>query len=511
MLNLGVIRRAHNVGYYSQVLLTPKPGGKWRFCIDYRILNSVSRNNAGFPIPNIPTLLHRLGAKRFKYAGKLDFSSGYHQVLMDPATSQMAAFICEEGVFVPNRLMFGIMAAPSYYQGHMAKTVLDDLLGWICELYIDDVFVWGQTEEEFLTSLRKLFVRLREKHITVNPDKCELGVPKLEFVGHVIDEHGISMSDTKIRKVLDFPEPEILRELRGYVGLCNYFSDHIRDSSVIMRPLHKCIARHAASATSKRRAALTKISWEPEELEAFHKIKTAMENCTKLFFVDETSEVFLLTDASDYGIGAYLYQRIEGKECPIRFMSHTLTDVQLRWSTVEKECYAIFRAIQEMNYLLSDRKFHLLTDHRNLTFLANPYGSKGTSEKVVRWRLAIQEYDFDITHIEGAKNIAADAFSRLVKQPQKGSPDDIPTVTVDAMETRATTHLLDEAKHALISKFHNPLVGHLGEERTCDAMTRAGHKYHGMRRDVRTFIKQCDLCQKLSQVKPVIVAQPRGF
>ena len=292
MLNLGVIRRAHNVGYYSQVLLTPKPGGKWRFCIDYRILNSVSRNNAGFPIPNIPTLLHRLGAKRFKYAGKLDFSSGYHQVLMDPATSQMAAFICEEGVFVPNRLMFGIMAAPSYYQGHMAKTVLDDLLGWICELYIDDVFVWGQTEEEFLTSLRKLFVRLREKHITVNPDKCELGVPKLEFVGHVIDEHGISMSDTKIRKVLDFPEPEILRELRGYVGLCNYFSDHIRDSSVIMRPLHKCIARHAASATSKRRAALTKISWEPEELEAFHKIKTAMENCTKLFFVDETSEVF---------------------------------------------------------------------------------------------------------------------------------------------------------------------------------------------------------------------------
>lgn len=103
MLKLGVIRRAHDVGHYSQVLLTPKPGNKWRFCIDYRILNALSRNNAGFPLPNIPSMLQRLGSKRFKYAGKLDFSSGYHQILMDPETAALAAFIiiCEEGVFVP--------------------------------------------------------------------------------------------------------------------------------------------------------------------------------------------------------------------------------------------------------------------------------------------------------------------------------------------------------------------------------------------------------------------------
>ena len=503
MLDLGVVRRAHNVGHYSQVLLTPKPGGKWRFCIDYRILNAVSRNNAGFPIPNIPSMLHRLGAKKFKYAGKLDFSSGYHQVLMDPTTSQMAAFICEEGVFVPNRLMFGIMAAPSYYQGHMAKTVLDELLHQICELYIDDIFMWGQTEDEFLANLRQIFQRLREKNITVNPDKCELGVPRLEFVGHVIDQDGIGMSEDKTDKVLDFPLPENVKQLRSFLGLCNYFSDHIRDSSNILRPLHKMVARHTAGLT-KRKASAASLEWVPDEIEAFHAIKNAMARCPKLFFVNETSEIYLLTDASDFGIGAYLYQLIDGHECPIRFMSHTLTDVQLRWSTVEKECYAIFRAIQDMNYLLCDRKFHLLTDHRNLTFLADPQGNKGTSQKVVRWRLAIQELDFDITHIEGAKNIAADAFSRLVLQPKMTLPHVEHTVDVLDMKSKS----LNAKVHELISQFHNPLVGHMGEDRTVKSISDAGHKWRGLRRDVKLFIQQCPLCQKLSQVKPVVVAQP---
>jgi hypothetical protein len=182
-------------------------------------------------------MLHRLRAKKFKYAGKLDFSSGYHQIRMDPETAHLAAFICEEGVFVPTRLMFGIMAAPSYYQGHMGKTVLQELLGLICELYIDDIFFWGMDEDDYLRNLRTLFQRLRERLIKVHPDKCELGKERLKFLGHVIDASGISMSDAKINKVLDFPLPKTVKELRSFVGLCNYFSEHIRDSSLLLRPL----------------------------------------------------------------------------------------------------------------------------------------------------------------------------------------------------------------------------------------------------------------------------------
>jgi hypothetical protein len=119
--------------------LVQKPGGKWRFCIDFRPLNSVSASNAGHPLPLITQLLRRLGNKRLQILAKMDLTSGYHQILMDPATKHFAAFITESGICVPNRLMFGVKCAPSYFQGHMAKAVLLGLIEHICEIYIDDV------------------------------------------------------------------------------------------------------------------------------------------------------------------------------------------------------------------------------------------------------------------------------------------------------------------------------------------------------------------------------------
>jgi hypothetical protein len=159
------------------------------------------------------------------------------------------------------------------------------------------------------------------------------------------------------------------------------------------------------------------VQWDPERARAFEEVKSAVEYCTTLFFLNDNDEVFLLTDASDYGIGAYLYQLVDGKERPIRFMSHVLHDAQLRWSTIEKECYAIFKAMSEFNYLLGDRRrFHILTDHRNFIFMNNPSGTKMLTDKfITRWKLAIQHMKFDIKHIEGVNNnMVADLFSRLV-------------------------------------------------------------------------------------------------
>jgi hypothetical protein len=107
-----VFKQAHDVAHYSQVLLVPKPGGKWRFCIDFLPLNlSVSASNVGYPLPLITQLLRRLGNKRFIILEKMDLNSGYYQILMDPATRHFAAFITESGIYVPNRLMFGVKCA----------------------------------------------------------------------------------------------------------------------------------------------------------------------------------------------------------------------------------------------------------------------------------------------------------------------------------------------------------------------------------------------------------------
>ena len=98
----------------------------------------------------------------------------------------------------------------------------------------------------------------------------------------------------------------------------------------------------------------------------------------------------------------------DGSELPIEFISKTLTKAERKWSTFEKEAFAIFYALRKWETNLKDVKFTLFTDHRNLTYIAKDHNSK-----VTRWRLAVQDYDFDIAYIPGQDNIVADAFSRL--------------------------------------------------------------------------------------------------
>ena len=71
----------------------------------------------------------------------------------------------------------------------------------------------------------------------MNPDKCIFGADEVEFVGHVLDATGVTFSRTKFDSVVDFIKPSNMKELRSFVGLVNYFRDHIQDHSVITHPL----------------------------------------------------------------------------------------------------------------------------------------------------------------------------------------------------------------------------------------------------------------------------------
>ena len=123
--------------------------------------------------------------------------------------------------------------------------------------------------------------------------------------------------------------------------------------------------------------------------------------------------MYLHTDASDFGIGAHLFQLKDGKELPIAFLSKALNPTEIKWSVPERECYAIFFALVKYKYLLRDIKFTLRTDHRNLTFLNESF-----QQKVKRWKIAIMHFNFDIEHIPGKDNVVTDALSRLIKIPK---------------------------------------------------------------------------------------------
>jgi hypothetical protein len=147
--------------------------------------------------------------------------------------------------------------------------------------------------------------------------------------------------------------------------------------------------------------------------------------------------VFVYTDASDYGISAYVCQRCringEEKEFAIGYYSRALTPQEQRWTTIEKECYAIVATFKKFDYLLRDISFTLYTDHRNLTFLKTP-----PSPKVLRWKLCIQSYNCRVHHLRGETNVVADAFSRLMEPQVEEAPTDL--VLLNREETRPLSY-----------------------------------------------------------------------
>ena len=171
----------------------------------------------------------------------------------------------------------------------------------------------------------------------------------------------------------------------------------------MVQPLHKLIVDYKPR---------NKIRWTKALEEVFYQVQASVNDAPPLYFLNYNAPVFLHTDASDFGIGANLYQVKDNKEVPIAFISKALTTTEVKWSTPEKVCYAIFYSLVKLEYLLRDIHFTLRTDHRNLTFLNESF-----QQKVKRWKLAIMHFNFDIEHIPGKQNVVADALSRLMRIP----------------------------------------------------------------------------------------------
>ena len=233
----GVIEPS-SAGHHSHPFTVPKPDGTWRFVMDLVNLNRATLGAERWPIPNIGELLRRIGRKKPKYFCVMDLTSGFHQAPIAPECRHLTAFITRRGLYQWCRVVMGAMAAPPYFQRVISTEVLAGYVQTICELYIDDVITYGSTIEETLENLEKILARFRTFGITVNPEKCKLGLTEIEYVGHTINSDGLHFTREKLDSVLNFPLPITQADLKSFVGLANYFRDHVGNASILMQPLH---------------------------------------------------------------------------------------------------------------------------------------------------------------------------------------------------------------------------------------------------------------------------------
>ena len=266
------------------------------------------------------------------------------------------------------------------------------------------------------------------------------------------------------------------------------------NESSLVKPLHSIITPYIKSK---------KIEWNSDAVAAFHKIREGVAVCSTMHFLSDTDPIFLHTDASDYGIGGYLFQvDSNGKEYPVAFHSRSLTKAQLRWSVIQKEAFGIYDTIIKLSSLIRDRCFTLRTDHRNLLFI-----SQDSNPMVVRWYMRLCEFTFKIEFIPGELNHIADSMSRLCRNNMLDLPREY------SEEFALSASVIDKFKltttqYKNISSVHNSVVGHFGLDRTIKRLHASTGKWEFMRQHVCSFIDNCPCCQKMSVLKIPIAAHP---
>ncbi|XKL60483.1 hypothetical protein PGB90_007540 [Kerria lacca] len=384
---------------------------KWRMVVDFRKLNTITIEDK-FPLPNIIDIFDRLGSASI--FSLLDLSNGFHQIPVYEKDIPKTAFSTENGHYEYLRMPFGLKNAPASFQ-RMMNSILQNLIGKICFVYLDDIIIFSTSIENHNFDLKTVFNQLRRYSLRIQPDKSEFYLTQVKYLGHIVSIKGISPDPEKTSKLKTYPQPKNIKEVQQFLGLAGYYRKFVPNYSSISKPLTLLLHKNC------------KFEWNNQTQEAFSKLIKILTSDLLLQYPDFSKTFYLNTDASNFAIGAVLQQHSkENQLLPISYTSRTLNKAELNYSTIEKETLAIVWSVKYFRPYLFGQNFKILSDHKPLQWLfkVNDPGSR-----LLRWRIKLEEYNYTISHVSGTQNSVADALSRINCVSTQKRIDLMPEVT----------------------------------------------------------------------------------
>lgn len=325
-------------------------------------------------------------------------ASGYHQIRMNSEDVEKTAFRTHHGHYEFLLMPFGLVNAPSTFQGLM-NSVFRDLLRKFVLVFFDDILIYSQTWEDHLRHVQHVFELLREHGQILKPTKCSFGKKEVGYLGHVISREGVKVDQTKIEAVTTWPRPSTVRAVRGFLGLSGYYRKFIQDYGVIAAPLTQLLKKAG-------------FHWSEEAENAFISLKKSLSESPVLALPDFTKSFIIECDASGSGIGAVLLQQ----DHPIAFFSRQLAERHHKLVAYERELIGLAKAVIHWRPYLWGRQFLIRTDHYSLKFLLE---QRLSTSPQIHWISKLLGYDFGVEFRSGKTNKAADALSRWSDSPEE--------------------------------------------------------------------------------------------
>lgn len=534
-LNKGWIRPSLSP-WAAPVLFVPKKpdpvtGKKmWRMCISYVALNSKTLNRIAYRLPRISELLARIsGAKFFS---KIDLLDGFYQIRMRSSDVEKTAFTTPYGNYEFKVMPMGLCGAPSTFQYLMDNTFREPVklpdgstvsFSEFIAVYLDDVCIFSRTEAEHLTHLRAVLQRLREHKLFVKPSKCEWMQTTVEFLGHMVSATGQFINPSRAAALQSWPAPNNVPDLRSLLGTFGFWRQYVANYAHIVAPLTDLLKKD------------TMWCWRDNvEGAALRELKSAISAAPVLAHPDTEKPFYVVTDASDFAVGASLEQETDDGRKPVAFFSHRLSDQERKYPVHERELFAIVLALRMWRHFLYGSEFTVTcsTDHRPLQHFMS---QANLSPRQVRWQQYLSEYNLEVNYVPGSVNSFADGLSRRADLRLMLVSAFIPYDEV-LSEIKAGLHSTAEGKrmmgkgrskscsefqlrhgllyyvhkgahrvyvpefHGLRSKllhdFHDLEVGgHFGRRKTYDALSQ--HYYWpDMAAAVEDYVRRCPICQR---------------
>ena len=396
----GIVSKVKQPTDWINSMVAVKMPNKLRVCLDPKDLNNAIKR-PHYPMPTLEDVAPRL--VQAKIFSVVDAKDGFLQVVLDEPSSLLTTFWAPFGRYKWNRLPFGISSAPEDFERRLTEALegLDNVA-----VVADNILIFGcddthkDAEADHDKAMLALLERARQKNLKLNKNDLKFKEKQVTYMGHILTEQGIKPDLQKITAIQDMQRPEDPAAVLRLLGMLNFLGQYLPNLSHITEPLRRLTHEDA------------EWEWLPEHEAALNEIKSLLSKEPCLRYYDVKEEVTIEAGASQFGLGAVLYQQGQ----PVAWASKILTKTERNYPPIEKEMLALVYACERFDHYLHGKKsINALTDHKPLETIFQKTILSAT-KRLQRMRLRLQKYPLKISYQQGPKMFVSDTLSRAPRK-----------------------------------------------------------------------------------------------